>query len=158
MPASFREDWRGSLEASTATAVSTQASAAMPRVPGLTILAHPDPRRIGARVALPVLASGRAVALSRLTPDFSPTGGGEALPLADPHLSRQALSLASGTEPGSVVLTHGVAGMAVEAGLTPLTGERTFAAAEVERGVVLLLAARVALPARSPFFSWIGSQ
>ncbi|HEY4574547.1 MAG TPA: sigma-54 factor interaction domain-containing protein, partial [Thermoanaerobaculia bacterium] len=112
------------------------------RVPALTILAHPSPERVGERVLLPALGSGRAVPLSRLSPLFAQPGDPAARPLADPHLSRTPVHLVPGERPGSVrLLSEG-------GGRIELFGARAadeVSAAEIERGVVLLLAHRVAL-------------
>jgi two-component system, NtrC family, nitrogen regulation response regulator GlnG len=149
MPQGIGDTWRAGLEASTVTAVSGDGSGAgAPRVPGLTVLAHPDARRVGERVALPALASGCEVPLSRLTPTFAPPAGGEPRPLADPHLSRNPLRLVPGPEPGAVRLIRRSgdgAQTAVAADGQALGEESGFSAAAVERGVVLLLASRVAL-------------
>ncbi|HSS77852.1 MAG TPA: sigma-54 dependent transcriptional regulator [Thermoanaerobaculia bacterium] len=114
-------------------------------VPGLTVLAHPDAQRVGDRVFLAGLPAGREEPVSRREPRFSAPGGGVLRPLADPFLSRQPLRLTPGPEPGSIVLDCREAATAVTAGSQPVAGERVFSAAEVERGVVLLLAHRVAL-------------
>src|SRR5690349_8689872 len=71
-------------------------------IPGLTILYHPDLRRIGDRAPLAGLVSGREELLSRREPDFSPPGPPGRCPLGDPHLSRTPLHLRRGTEPGSI--------------------------------------------------------
>ncbi|MDO8861424.1 sigma 54-interacting transcriptional regulator [Haliea sp. E1-2-M8] len=59
----------------------------------VTIVFHPDPRRIGERWLVPERSS-RALVLGRQQPLFSPAAEGDARPLDDPHVSRQALSLA----------------------------------------------------------------
>src|SRR5256885_13999222 len=92
-------EWREELAASTFTGPSRTPGASAPRVPGLTLAAHPDVRRVGERVALPEIPSGRSVELSRLAPLFSPPDGGSPEPLADPHLSRSPLLLAPGPAP-----------------------------------------------------------
>ena len=61
-------EWREELAASTVNGLSRSSGAGAPRVPGLTVVAHPDVRRVGERVALPEISSGRAVELSRLVP------------------------------------------------------------------------------------------
>ena len=114
-------------------------------VPGLTVLAHPDVGRAGERVLLASLPAGREELLSRREPQFSAPGSGILRPLADPFLSRRPLRLTSGSEPGSIVLDVREAGTAVAADGAPVEGERVFSAAEVERGVVLLLAHRIVL-------------
>lgn len=114
------------------------------RVPGLTVLSHSASWRVGSRALLPALASGREELLSRLAPSF--TGGpGEPLPLADPHLSRSPLRLTPGPEPGSIRLSRDGSPIEVEADGRAIGAEAVFSAAQVERGVVLLLASRVAL-------------
>ncbi|MFY9824157.1 MAG: sigma-54 dependent transcriptional regulator [Thermoanaerobaculia bacterium] len=114
-------------------------------VPGLTILAHPSVERVGDRVLLAGLPAGREELVSRREPPFSAPGSGVLRPLADPFLSRRPLRLTAGPEPGSVVLDCRDAGTAVMAGGEAVEGERVFSAAEIGRGVVLLLAQRVAL-------------
>ena len=74
------------------------------RIPGLTLVHHPDPQRIGEVAPLAALGSGRRVALSRLEPSFSPPRGGELRPLADAHLSRQPIWLGRSEPPGSFLL------------------------------------------------------
>jgi two-component system nitrogen regulation response regulator GlnG len=116
------------------------------RVPGLVILSHPDPRRVGEDVALMALASGRRVGLSRLEPDFGARGPGEAFrPLDDTWLSRSPLLLTPGPEAGSVTLDRADSPTQVTAGGTEVEKTRTFSAAEIERGVVLVLGRRIAL-------------
>ena len=97
-----RSDWERELNASTQAGASRQVCAPELRVPALTVLAHPDLRRVGERVLLPALASGRTVPLSRLSPLFAQPGDEAARPLADPHLSRRPFHLAPGESPGSV--------------------------------------------------------
>jgi len=114
-------------------------------VPGLTLVAHPDLRRVGERVAFPEISSGRPVELSRLVPLFSPPGGGSPEPLADPHLSRSPLRLAPGPAPGSVVVCRGESAMAVEVDGRRVQTEHLVSAADLERGAILLLAGRIVL-------------
>lgn len=74
----FERDWRD--EETQLTGHSTDGSPPAEereRVPGLTILAHADPRRVGERIALPTLAVGREVRLSRLEPAFKAPGGSQ---------------------------------------------------------------------------------
>ena len=63
------------------------------RVPGLTVLWHPEPERIGERAVLSALAAGRPCALSRLEPAFAAPGSPLRRPLLDSHLSRRPLLL-----------------------------------------------------------------
>jgi two-component system nitrogen regulation response regulator GlnG len=138
-------EWREELAASTLTGPSRAPGAGAPRVPGLTLVAHPDVRRVGERVALPEVSSGRNVELSRLVPLFSPPGGGAPEPLADPHLSRSPLLLGPGAAPGSVLVRRGGSSMAVEVDGRPVGAEHLCSAADLERGAVLLLAGRIVL-------------
>ena len=135
-----RNPWEQELEASTLAPGPDEESLPELRLPALTILAHPDPRRTGERVLLPALVSGRAVELSRLTPLFGAPGGGELRPLADPHLSRKPIQLAPGDSPGAVRI-------AGEGSLEVLGASSSgqISAAAVERGAVLVLAEQVAL-------------
>ncbi len=150
-----RTDQDRRLDVSTAVGAPLPACSPELRVPALTVLAHPDARRVGERVLLPALGagpisgpiagskSGRAVPLSRLTPLFAQPGGGPERPLADLHLSRSPVHLAPGERPGTIRLATAGGGGRVE-----ILGARSpeeLAAAELSRGVVLLLAGRVAL-------------
>jgi two-component system nitrogen regulation response regulator GlnG len=73
------------------------------RVPGLTLLHHPDLGRVGDRIALTALAAGHEAALSRLEPYFSRPGVPGARPLADPYLSRTPLRIVP-REDGGITL------------------------------------------------------
>jgi len=136
-----RSDWERELNASTQAGASRQVCAPELRVPALTVLAHPDLRRVGERVLLPALGSGRTVALSRLSPLFAQPGDEAARPLADPHLSRRPFHLAPGDSPGSVRIEAENGGIEC-LGARP---EEEIPAAAIERGAVLLVAGRVAL-------------
>ncbi len=120
-----------------------------PYVPGLTILDHPDRRRVGQKTALPKLALGDEVRLSRLEPAFAAPGRPVAAPLADLHLSLQPIWLLPGREPGTVVLDCSGTRTPVEADGLPVEQGRAFTAAELARGVVLLLGRRVVLALHS---------
>lgn len=116
-----------------------------PVVVGLTILAHPEVERVGERAPLDGLQRGRAESLSRRAPAFCQPGGSSLRPLADAHISRQPLSFSSGSAPGSIRIDPEGSRTDLEADGCALTGAREFSAGELERGVVLLLAGRVAL-------------
>nr|HRC86106.1 sigma-54 factor interaction domain-containing protein [Thermoanaerobaculia bacterium] len=134
------------VEAPTRTESGSWAETTDLRVPGLTIAWHPDPARIGDRVALTELAAGREASLSRLSPAFFPAGGGEPRPLEDTFLSRSPmlLSLQEGGA-GGMTLSPGQARTRLIADGEPVEGRRSFSRAELERGVALLLADRVLL-------------
>ena len=115
------------------------------RVPGLVILSHPDPHRVGEEAALIKLVSGQKMGLSRREPDFAAPGQEGFRPLDDPYLSRSPLVLLPGPAPGSVTLDRTQSTTVVMAGGEEVSGSRTFTAAEIERGVVLVLGGRIAL-------------
>jgi two-component system nitrogen regulation response regulator GlnG len=118
---------------------------ALSRLPALTILFHPDARRVGELASLGDLGGGRVALLSRNEPGFAAPGSADLRPLGDLHLSRSPLRFAPGREPGSYRLD--VAGsrtrLAIDGVWVP--EGRELSAAEVQRGVVLELAERVVL-------------
>ncbi len=103
----------------------------------LTVLAHPDPRRVGARCLLP--RSG-AVELSRRSPAF------DGAPLDDPYLSRKASQLS--VSRGALRIEPNLAGAEVRVDGNPLSGARSFSVDELDVGVVLELGGRVTLLAQ----------
>jgi two-component system nitrogen regulation response regulator GlnG len=105
----------------------------------LTVLAHPVSERVGERVLLPALGSGRAVDLSRHTPLFAQPGSGDALPLADLHLSRKPIRLVPDAAAGSIRIEAG--GGRIEV----LGAGETLSESDLERGVPLVLGGYVAL-------------
>ena len=142
---SHKTDWRDG-ETLLSTEPGSDAARAAAPVPALTVLAHSDASRIGERLALPALAAGIDVRLSRVEPVFSaPSDTGSGGPLAERHLSRTPLRLAAGAGPGSVTLDRAGVRTSVAADGEPIVDVREFSAAEIERGVVLLLGRRVAL-------------
>ncbi len=135
-------DWQN-LETVSGTAIEGYSASEL-RVPGLTILAHPDVGRIGERAALTALMSGNAVALSRLEPSFGAPGEAQRRPMAVPHLSRQPLKLVA-TGVDSFRLLRNRSRTRVLADGVAVDQSYDFSAEDVERGIVLLLADRVAL-------------
>ena len=113
-------------------------------VPGLTIQCHPQVERVGERAALLDLSSGRETLLSRTEPEFSPPGELTPRPLAVPYLSRRPWLLRPAAG-GGITLLRGDSPISLAADGEPVDGEAGFSAAEVDRGVVLLLADRVVL-------------
>jgi two-component system nitrogen regulation response regulator GlnG len=137
------------------------------RVPGLVILSHSDPLRVGEQAALIKLISGETVALSRREPTFAAAGPEAPFrPLDDTFLSRTPLTLSPGDEPGSLRLDRAGSPTQVTAGGEEVTASRTFSAAEIARGVVLTLGRRIALllqpvdplPAAVPGFGLVGES
>ncbi len=108
--------------------------------PMLTILAHPDPARVGACAWLGV---GRTE-LSRLAPLFEPPTGGPARGLDDRSISRQPVLL-SVTKDGAVRLDPGQGRIEVISAGRLLDRAERIDASLLERGVVLEIADRVAL-------------
>jgi two-component system nitrogen regulation response regulator GlnG len=112
-------------------------------IPALTIIAHPDPDRVGDRLLMGALAAGENVEVSRNGPDFVRPGGNVGTSLADPFLSRRALVFSPG--PGGRVRVEPSEGVRASIGDQPLQGAREFTRGEVANGVVLELAGRVVL-------------
>ncbi len=139
------EALRRLLQADTRAECRSGAPAGSVLVPGLTIVHHPDSGRVGERVALAGLASGREESLSRTAPAFSAPGAALLRPLSDPYLSRRPLRLLPGAEPGGVLLRCGDSGTVTAADGAAVTDELEISPARLERGVVLLLSGRVVL-------------
>jgi two-component system, NtrC family, nitrogen regulation response regulator GlnG len=112
---------------------------------GLTILWHPDSGRVGERAPLTGLLSGREERLTRTEPAFGQPRGSVLRPLGDVHLSRRPLRFVPGRVEGSVRLLTDGAPTAVETGGVEIGPSAEFAPADVDRGVVLLLAGRIVL-------------
>ena len=115
-----------------------------PGVPGFTVLAHPDVRRVGEVALFPDLRAGQSVELSRKSPRFGPIRGGKPFPLATAKLSRAPILL-RGIPRGGLVLDLAGSSIPLEVNGEPVRDERKVSAAEIEQGVVLLLASRVVL-------------
>jgi two-component system nitrogen regulation response regulator GlnG len=152
--AAVRVASRGAADESTeGDGAESSAAAATTAVLNLTILAHPDASRVGARVALSAVASGRAVALSRTTPLWAQPGSREAAGLDDRGVSRTPIwigpatdsGLGPGAGAGALRLWRGEATMEVLVDGEPLGEARELSAEALERGAVLLVAERVAL-------------
>jgi two-component system nitrogen regulation response regulator GlnG len=117
-------------------------------VPGLTVLWHPDVERVGERVLLAGLAAGMAEGLSRYEPRFSPpdaAAAGDLRPLADPFLSRLPILLIPEAKTGALRIVCNTTRTPVMAGGVQVRGELAVSASALERGLVLVLASRVAL-------------
>ncbi len=80
----------------------------------LTIAAHPDPARVGARLVLEGLAAGREVALSRHAPDFHPPGKALGAPLGDPFVSRKPVRLVPARDGGFQLIRDGGTTVAID--------------------------------------------
>ena len=87
----------------------------------------------------------RRVGLSRGSPGFDAPRGDGARPLGDPYLSRQPVEIVPGASVGSLELRPpGIAGAAIVDG-TVFDAPRLIPPEELDRGVVIELAERVAL-------------
>jgi two-component system nitrogen regulation response regulator GlnG len=137
------------------------------RVPGLVILSHPEPDRVGEEAALIKLVSGEAVKLSRREPLFAARGPeAQFRPLDDTFLSRTPLTLRPGSEPGSLLLDRAGSPTQITAGGEEVGRSRAFTTAEISRGVVLVLGRRIALllhpvdpgPVAVPAFGLVGES
>ncbi len=118
---------------------------AQPLLPALTILAHPDLERIGDRVLLGELISGREVLLSREQPRFTPPGraaGGTAL--GDRALSRRPLRLEAAASGGIRLHLDDSRTRVVVDGI-PAAGSHTIPGPSLDQGVVLELSRRIVL-------------
>jgi two-component system, NtrC family, nitrogen regulation response regulator GlnG len=113
------------------------------RIPGLTVLYHPDLARVGERAFLSGLTSGRREPLSRQVPLFSAPGVDARSDLHDAHLSRTPLWFAP--DGGSVRLDLGDSRTSVEVNGEALAGSREISREELESGAVLLLGGQVVL-------------
>jgi DNA-binding NtrC family response regulator len=141
------QDLQRRLQIETRTGSASWQPAESLLVPGLTVLFHPDAERIGERAVLSGLLSGREEELSRGEPSFSRPGQ-PGQPLGDPYLSRRPVRLVPGPERGSIRLLCGETGTRVVVGGgggEPVGAVHDIPAADVDRGVVLLLANRVVL-------------
>jgi DNA-binding NtrC family response regulator len=115
------------------------------RIPVLTILYHPEVRRVGERALLESLTEGQTVHLSRLEPSFAMPGQADRRPLSDRHLSRSPLLLTPIRGDGAIQLSLGESRTRAFADGAPIYEACVFSPEDVERGVVLELADRIVL-------------
>jgi two-component system nitrogen regulation response regulator GlnG len=112
------------------------------RLPTLTVLWHPDVRRVGDRAALRALVLGHSTAVSRDQPEFYPAGSRTGRPLDDVHVSRTPIRF-SLRDDGSVQLDGFGRGARVD---DASAMERIIVSREsMDRGVTLELGGRVLL-------------
>jgi|GEM_PF-208215 len=114
------------------------------RVPALTVLYHPDPRRIGERALLNNLLAGLPANLSRLEPAFQPPHGGRPRPLNDPFLSRSPLRLAPAAGGAVHCILRGWP-LPVRIDGRLIDDEARLTAAALQQGAVMELGQRVVL-------------
>jgi len=111
-------------------------------VPALTVVSHPIPHRVGERLILDAIATGREVALSRNAPDFVAAGRSLGTSLDDPFISRTPSRLAPGRDGGVRVIVG--AGTLVVAGSLAVA-DLEITAEELALGTPIELADRVVL-------------
>jgi DNA-binding NtrC family response regulator len=112
--------------------------------PMLTIVAHPNARRVGDRVALSAVPLGGSAGISRLEPAFASPRAARGEPLADGHLSRSPFRIHR-REGGAVELDVRETATRVVADGIPVHDTLLVDRAALTRGVVLELADSVAL-------------
>ena len=132
------------MHSTTIKSSSSKAIQGAARLVALTILGHPDSRRVGEVATLAALHSGESVRLSRLTPKFQGAEANNRCALNDAQLSRTPLFI----EP----LEDGALNLVVDDNASTLAADgvlvhrqRTVGAAELDRGVVIELGGRVTL-------------
>ena len=160
-----QETWARYLDADTRKSPTSKMLPPERRVPGLTILHHPDLRRVGERATLPELGSGRKVLLSRVSPEFTAPGEAARRPLADPYLSRRPWTLCPEGD-GGVRLDGEGSSITVVAEGSSVDPGRSFSRSDLEQGVVLELSGRLVLllhllnasPPRVPRFGMVGES
>ena len=109
-----------------------------------TILAHPEPDRVGERAPVPeLLTDSSASTLSRSEPIFCGVVDEEYRPLADGHLSRSPLQIRR--EDGVISIQRADHGGEIEVDGQVVSGSASFGAERLDFGVVITLAGRVAL-------------
>ncbi len=115
------EPSRSILDTSTEIRIGPRDEPGERLVPALTIAAHPNPARVGDRLVLDVLATGREVALSRNAPELHRAGSAFGAPLADPYVSRHPIRIAAA--PDGRIRIAGDGGASITIGGTGPPGE-----------------------------------
>lgn len=110
-------------------------------IPTLTILFHPQARRVGARAYLGQIVRGREARLGRLEPAFEQPGSQE--PLNDPYLSRRPIRFLP--VPGGIEIRLDEGHTRIALNGEPVDGSRVLSLAEIRDGAVLEMAGRVVL-------------
>ena len=113
-------------------------------IPALTIVYHPELRRIGDRVLLSELLVGRTARISRNVPTFSPPRQHRGDPLSEPHISRRPIEMRM-AESGGVVVSVEQSRTKVSIAGEPVSERREVSSEAMQRGVMVELAERVLL-------------
>jgi len=139
------EDGRhDTLSASTVGADAEVSRVLEAPVPIVSILHHPDVRRVGERSWLNDPGSGGRVRLSRTHPAFGARGAPDSAPLRDGRLSRNPSWLEPHAD-GSMSLHVDADASSVRVDDEPFVGTKKFTSSMLAQGVVLELAQRVVL-------------
>jgi two-component system nitrogen regulation response regulator GlnG len=148
--------WQEHLGVDTRSSTNVLSNTKELEIPGLTILWHTNPFRIGETMAFSRLSKQEPVLLSRLEPNFKSIEDGQSRPLADPHMSRKPIKFIP-VENGALKIDLEDSTTALEANNIPVETQITFEKKDLKQGVVLLVAKRIALllhlmepPAREP--------
>jgi len=131
-------------EESTILPIRGKTPSAQLPVPTLTVLAHPDPRRMGDVALLTGMTRGASAAISRMEPPFIAPGRAVGAPLADPFLSRDPFYLRPNKN-GGARLSRGAGKASVALWEGEIVGETDISPEEIDRGAVIVLAERVVL-------------
>ena len=134
-------------------------------IPALSLLSHPDVRRVGEKAVLPALLSGRAAGLSRREPLFAQPGDGHSRSLDVSYVSRKPLRLTAHSS-DVVVLERAGSSTPILVDGEPLDERRRLSDGDLRRGVVLELGGRVVLllhrcppiPQEGPRFGLVGDS
>ena len=113
-------------------------------IPTLTILYHPNLERIGERIQLAELSSGREVQISREKPLFTKPGEAYGESLGDPYLSRAPFHI-NLVRRGTLQLSLGSSRINLQVGGRKMVEPINLNIAELAEGVVLMLSERVIL-------------
>ena len=111
----------------------------------LTLLCHPDLRRVGERSRLGGLRAGQGVELSRAEPLFAREGVGEAQPIADPYVSRSCARLELRRGGDAMLAARRERGIVVDGRGVEPDGPAPLSVAALNAGVVVELQGRIGL-------------
>lgn len=114
------------------------------RIPALTILSHPDAKRVGDVARLTRLVPGASQAVSRLEPPFIPPAGAVGAPLVDRYVSRRPVIIERvAADHYRVSAEHTSAGLRIDG--ESVSGALDLDGAQLDVGVVLEVGGRVSL-------------
>jgi DNA-binding NtrC family response regulator len=114
----------------------------------LTIVFHPDTKRIGYSANLGSIRGERSRIVGRQSPSFS-LGESSGHPLDDPYISREALRLCRGN--GAIILKRTTTSSRVSVDGEEMTCECSLDDTQLEEGVCIVLAGRIVLLLRKLF-------